>query len=106
MLTVKGIGGHGAMPHLAADPIQVGARICLACQELISAECAPGSSAVITVGSFHAGNSANSIPGSASLEGTIRAPQEADRQNHCGGLKEIAEGFAGTYRTEAKIDME
>lgn len=105
VLTVKGIGGHGAMPHLAADPIQVGARICLACQELISAECAPGSSAVITVGSFHAGNSANSIPESASLEGTIRAAQEADRQYLCRRLKEIAEGIAGTFRTEAKLEL-
>ena len=105
VLTISGTGGHGAMPHLAADPIQVASRICLACQELVSMECAPGSGAVVTIGSFHAGDAANSIPATAVLEGTIRSAREADRQHLCLRLKDISEGIARTFRTRAELKM-
>lgn len=104
-ITIHGTGGHGAMPHLAADPIQVGSRICLCCQELISAECPPGSGAVVTVGSFHAGQSANTIPPKARLEGTIRAAREEERSLLRRRLPEVAEAIASAFRTKAEIDL-
>src|SRR3546814_18609919 len=54
-ITVKGVGGHGAYPHTTKDPIVLASRIVGALQTLVSREVSPLDSAVVTVGSFHAG---------------------------------------------------
>lgn len=54
-ITVRGKGGHGAMPNLSVDPINAMAHIHLALQEINARELAPGEYLVITPGTFHAG---------------------------------------------------
>lgn len=54
-VTVKGRGGHGAMPHLAIDPVIAGAAIVNSLQSLVSRETSPTGSAVITVSRFNTG---------------------------------------------------
>jgi amidohydrolase len=53
---VKGVGGHGAYPHTTKDPIVLASRIVGSLQTLVSRELDPQDAAVVTVGSFHAGN--------------------------------------------------
>ena len=52
---IHGRGGHGAMPHLTADPVVAGAQAVLALQPLISRELNPTDSGVVTVSRFSTG---------------------------------------------------
>ena len=54
-VTIEGRGGHGAMPHLAIDPVVAGAAVVAALQPLVSRETSPTGSAVITVSRFNTG---------------------------------------------------
>ncbi|AJK69808.1 amidohydrolase [Corynebacterium marinum] len=72
-ITIYGKGSHGAMPNLGVDPIVLGASIVTRLQTIISREVAPKETAVVTVGSFHAGTKSNIIPDSAILLLNTRA---------------------------------
>ncbi len=72
-ITLHGKGGHGAMPHTAVDPVVAGAAIVIGLQTIVSRNVAPLQMAVITVGSFHAGQANNVIPQTATLELSVRS---------------------------------
>ncbi len=71
-LKIIGKGGHGAMPHLCVDPIDVGVQVINALQRVASRQNNPMSPMVLTVGRFHAGTAFNIIPGEAEMAGTTR----------------------------------
>ena len=102
-INIKGRGSHGAFPHMAVDPINIGAHIYLALQELIARECDPSNACVLTVGQFHAGSAPNIIPESAVLEGTIRTNKAEEREKLIRRLKEVAEGTAAVYGGTAEV---
>jgi amidohydrolase len=93
-ILVKGVGGHGAYPHLAKDPIVLGARIVTTLQTLISRETDPLESGVVTVGSFQAGTKHNIIPADARLQLTVRSYTPEVRQHLLDGIARIAKGEA------------
>jgi amidohydrolase len=72
-LTVRGRGGHGAMPEQTVDAVMIGSQIVVALQSIVSRTVSPLESAVVTVGAFHAGTAQNVIADSARLLGTVRA---------------------------------
>lgn len=72
-ITLSGVGGHGAMPHKATDPIVAAASIVMALQTIVSRNVDPQAMAVVTVGALHAGQANNVIPASATLELSVRA---------------------------------
>jgi hippurate hydrolase len=72
-VTIFGSGGHGARPETTVDPVVIAARTVLALQTIVSREVSPFDSAVITVGSMHAGLKANVIPAEARLELSVRS---------------------------------
>ncbi len=77
-LVVKGRGGHGAMPHQTVDAILTACQIVNMLQSIVARNVNPLDSAVVTVGSFHAGQAFNVIAETAELRGTIRTfSQEA-----------------------------
>jgi amidohydrolase len=71
-LKIKGRGGHGAMPHLCTDALEVGTQVVNALQRIASRHTDPLEPTVVTVGTFHAGTAFNIIPGEAELSGTTR----------------------------------
>ena len=71
-LKIIGKGGHGAMPHLCVDPIDVGMQVINALQRIPSRQINPLSPVVLTVGRFHAGSASNVIPREAEMAGTTR----------------------------------
>jgi len=93
-LLVKGVGGHGAYPHLAKDPIVLAARIVTALQTLVSREIDPLESGVVTVGSFQAGTKHNIIPAEARLQLTVRSYTPEVRKTLLDGIARIAKGEA------------
>ena len=71
-LKIFGKGGHGAMPHLCIDALEVGTQVVNALQRISSRHMHPLEPTVVTVGSFHAGTTFNIIPEEAEMCGTTR----------------------------------
>lgn len=93
-INVRGIGGHGASPHLTKDPIVLASRIVSALQTLVSRETNPLEPAVVTVGSFHAGSKHNIISNEAKLQLTVRSYSADVRKHLLDGISRIARGEA------------
>ncbi|WP_260583379.1 amidohydrolase [Sphingopyxis sp. PET50] len=93
-ITVKGVGGHGAYPQTTKDPVVLASRIVGALQTLVSREISPLDSAVVTVGSFHAGAKHNIISDEAKLQLTVRSYSDEVRNHLLDGIARIAKGEA------------
>ena len=93
-ILVKGVGGHGAYPQATKDPIVLASRIVGALQTLVSREISPLDSAVVTVGSFHAGAKHNIISDEARLQLTVRSYSDTVREHLLDGIARIAKGEA------------
>ena len=93
-ITVRGVGGHGASPQSTKDPIVIASRIVIALQTLVSREKNPLDPAVLTVGSFQAGNKHNVIPDEAKLQLTVRTYKPEVRKLLLEGIGRIARGEA------------
>jgi amidohydrolase len=104
VLTIRGRGGHGAMPQNSIDPIVAGAHIVTMLQTIVSREIAPKDPAVFTVGQFTSGTTFNVIPDEAILKGTVRAFDADVRARMPERLRRIAAGLAEALRVEIEVD--
>jgi hippurate hydrolase len=93
-ITVFGKGGHGAAPQSTVDPIVMASQMVLAFQTIVSRETNPIQPSVLTVGSFHAGNTHNIIPDQVKLQLTIRSYSDEVRANTIESIKRIMNGIA------------
>ena len=89
-IKVRGVGGHGASPHYAVDPVYVSAQIISNLQSLRSREVDPLQGAVVTVGSIHGGTKHNIIPEEVNLQLTVRSDSYAVRDTLLDGIDRIA----------------
>jgi hippurate hydrolase len=89
-IIVPGIGTHGAAPHLGRDPVYIAAQVVTALQSIDSREIGPLTPVVVTVGSFHAGSKHNIISDEAKLQVTVRANDEATREQVIATIERIA----------------
>ena len=103
-LTLTGIGGHGAMPHRAADPIVAAASIVMALQTIVSRNIDPLQAAVVTVGAMQAGKANNVIPASATLELSVRALDREVRATLEQRIKALVAAQAESFGVSAHID--
>ena len=71
-ITIKGKGGHAAMPHIGLDPVPVACQLVQSFQTIISRNKKPIDAGVISVTMIHAGEATNVIPDSCELQGTVR----------------------------------
>ncbi|MGB3752595.1 MAG: amidohydrolase [Parerythrobacter sp.] len=93
-LTVRGVGGHGAYPQTAKDPIVLASAIVMKLQTLASRESSPLDPVVVTVGSFHSGAKHNIISDEAKLQLTVRSYSDESRKLLLDGIARIARGEA------------
>lgn len=103
LIAVKGKGGHGAMPHLAVDPILAGAHIVTALQSIVSRNVSAQEAAVVTVGSFNAGEAANIIPEEVVMRVSMRALKPEVRLKVQQRIKEVAEQTAAAFGAKAEV---
>ena len=94
VITVRGVGGHGAYPQTTKDPIVLAARIIGALQTIVSRETRPIDAAVVTVGSIHGGTKANVIPDEVKLQLTLRSYADEVRAHTLEAVKRICRGEA------------
>jgi len=71
-ITVRGKGGHAAMPHMGVDPVPIACQMVQAFQTIISRNKKPVDAGVISVTMIHAGEATNVVPDSCELQGTVR----------------------------------
>jgi amidohydrolase len=93
-ITVRGVGGHGAMPDHTKDPVVLAAETVLALQTVVSREISPLEPAVITVGSIHGGTKRNIIPDDVVLQLTVRTYKKEVRQQVLAAIQRIPRGLA------------
>lgn len=103
-IRVKGKGSHGAQPWNGIDPIVISAQIIQALQTIVSRqEDLTKSPAVITIGKITGGVRNNVIPEEVVMEGTVRALDEAIRQDILHRIKKMASAIAGASGGTAEV---
>lgn len=90
-LTVKGKGGHGAMPENCIDPVLIASHIIVSMQQIISRNRNPRYPSVLTFGKVIANGATNVIPNEVYIEGTFRAMDEQWRAEGLEKVRKIAE---------------
>lgn len=104
-VVLHGRGGHGSRPHATIDPIVMGAATVMRLQTVVSREVDPHDLAVVTVGSFHAGTKNNIIPAEATLQLSLRYPDEKLREKVLDRVERVirAEAMASGAEREPEI---
>ncbi len=93
-ITVRGVGGHGAVPQSAKDPVVLTSQIVLALQTIVSRETSPFQPCVVTVGSIHGGTQFNIIPDEVKLQLTLRSYSDEVRNHTIASIERICKGLA------------
>jgi len=105
-VTVKGKGGHGAMPHLGIDPIAIASQMIISMQQIVSRSANPIIPSVLTFGKIIANGSTNVIPSEVYIEGTFRTLNEEWRNEAhlkmVSTAKGVVEGLGGTVDFEIR----
>ena len=106
-LTIKGKGGHGAMPQECIDPILIAAHIITALQQVVSRNADPSVPTVLTLGKINSkGGATNVIPDEVRIEGTFRTLNETWRAEAKRRMRKIAEGIAESMGGECIFKIE
>ena len=93
-ITVRGVGGHSALPHKSKDPIVLSAEIINALQTIASRENNPIDPVVVTVGSIHGGTKPNIIPDEVKMQISVRTYKPDVRERVLAAIDRIAKGIA------------
>jgi hippurate hydrolase len=88
-VTLRGRGGHGSRPETTIDPVVMAASAVMRLQTVVSREIAPQDTAVVTVGTLHAGTKNNIIAPSATLGISVRSFDETVRSRVLDGVDRI-----------------
>ncbi|MCU0417761.1 MAG: M20 family metallopeptidase [Cytophagaceae bacterium] len=105
-ITVKGKGGHAAMPDKNIDPILIASHIIVALQQIVSRTIDPRIPAVLSFGKIEGLGATNVIPDEVKIEGTLRTLNEYWRSEAKAKIKKmataIAEGMGATIELDIK----
>ena len=102
-ITVRGLGGHGAMPHTTRDPVLAASAIVCALQGIVAREVDPRDPAVISVTEVKAGFTHNVIPDTAFLHGSCRAHDDRVMDELRAAVARVAKGVAEAHGCTAEI---
>ena len=105
-ITVTGVGGHAAYPHLCVDSIVVAAHIITALQTVVSRNTPPHDSAVVTVGTINAGLARNIIAETTVMQGTLRTLTPERREIARADLERIATNIATSFGASARVSYD
>jgi len=95
-VTLHGRGAHGSRPEASVDPVVLAAATVMRVQTIVSREIPAGETAVVTIGTLHAGTAANIIPDRAELGFSIRTFSTDVRDRVVAAIERIARGEAAT----------
>ncbi len=104
-ITIKGRGGHGAMPHLCVDALDTAVQVANALQRFVNQKINPLSPSVITIGSLHGGTAPNIIPEKASLTGMLRTFNKRIWKDYPEMLKQVVNGVCDSMGASFTIEF-
>ncbi len=104
-LTVRGRGGHGAMPDQVIDPVLITSHIIIALQQVVSRNANPGTPSVLSFGKVMANGATNIIPNQVKVEGTFRTLDEVWRAKAKELITRIAKGTAESMGGECDVNI-
>ena len=96
-ITIRGKGGHAAIPQQTVDPIAIGAQVVTNLQHLVARGVDPLDSAVVSVTQFHAGTTHNVIPETAELNGTVRTLDATVRTELAARMERVIRGITEAH---------
>lgn len=104
-ITLKGVSGHGAMPHKATDTAVIASELILKLQNIVSRRISPIDPAVVTVGKVSIGERRNIIAETAVLEGTCRAFSEDVFHQIRDCMSSYLKGMEISYGISAELEF-
>ena len=104
-LTIKGKGGHGAMPHQTIDAILIGAEVVVNLQHIVSRNMDPLDQVVISVCRFVGGSTNNIIPNKVQIDGTIRTLDPKLRQAVPLLIERIVKGITSAHGADYDLKI-
>jgi amidohydrolase len=96
-ITIKGKGGHGAMPHQAVDSIAIGAQVVTNLQHVVSRNTDPIDDVVVSVTKFTGGTTHNVIPGCVEMLGTVRTLDPEVRKKVPEFMERVVKGITEAH---------
>ena len=105
-IVLTGVGSHGSMPEKSIDPLVAGAALVMSLQTIVSREVGGAETAVVTVGTIHAGSAANIIPADAELVLNVRTFTDDVRTRVIEAVGRIARAEAAASGAPREPDIE
>jgi len=103
--TVRGKGGHGAMPHKVIDPVVIASQIVLGLQQVVSRGMDIMNPTVLSIGKVEANGATNIIPDLVKMAGTFRTMNEEWRAEAHQKIISIAEGIAKSSGGDCEVEI-
>ena len=103
-ITIRGKGGHGAMPHQGVDVIVAASAVVMNLQSIVSREIGPLEPAVVTIGKFHGGERFNIISEEVLMEGTTRCFNSQVRDKFPIMIERMIKETAKAYRAKGELE--
>ncbi|WP_075348753.1 M20 metallopeptidase family protein [Algoriphagus marinus] len=104
-ITVKGKGGHGAMPETLIDPVLIASHLIVALQQVVSRAASPKIPSVLSFGRVEALGATNVIPNEVKIQGTFRTLNEDWRAKAHQKMLQIAHGIVEGMGGEVDFEI-
>lgn len=104
-ITIRGKGGHGAIPHATDDTIYIASQIIQSLQQIVSRKAPPTIPTVLSFGKIRGNGATNVIPDEVYMEGTFRTMDENWRERAHQLIREIAGGIAAPTQTKCEVSI-
>ncbi|HKL03866.1 MAG TPA: M20 family metallopeptidase [Cryomorphaceae bacterium] len=104
-ITVKGKGGHAALPHKGIDPVLVSSHLIVALQQMVSRRAQADIPTVLSIGKVQANGATNIIPDEVVMEGTMRTLDETWRNDMHGHIEKLVHGLCESMGAEADLEI-
>lgn len=103
--TVKGKGGHAALPHTCVDPVLISSHLIVALQQMVSRRARADMPTVLSIGKVEAHGATNIIPDKVKLEGTMRTMNEELRDRMHREIEELASHLCKSMGADVDIEI-
>lgn len=104
-ITVKGKGGHAAMPETLIDPVLIASHMIVALQQIVSRNASPKTPSVLSFGRVEALGATNIIPYEVKIQGTFRTLDEQWRYKAHKHMINIAKGIVEGMGGEVDFEV-
>ena len=103
VIQITGRGGHAARPHMAIDPLLVGAEIVVALQSVVSRSVDPAQSAVISCTEFFTDGIRNALPSHVTIKGDTRSYSPQVQQLLEQRMRAICKGICDAHGATCEV---